>query len=156
MNSQRNNPNKTLRWLGWVAEHIATGKRLPHFLELYLFQRLKLVLDTNGAVSLDQAFGLRCQGGISPAKAVKNAERNDMLRHLRNEHPEWSQLVPSIASRRMRAAFERYEAVRWKREEFAAAAPSAEPFTTFWRIQKAGMKMPQEARLRQILEDEIQ
>ncbi|QXC50947.1 hypothetical protein KHC17_10450 [Agrobacterium salinitolerans] len=120
-----------------------------------MLQGLTPVVETAGEVSLDQAFGTRRHGGITPANAQKNSQRDAMLRHLRGIHPEWCDLVPTIASRRMRKAFELYEAGRWKREKAAFAAPSAEPFTTFWRILNAGMRMPQEARLRQILDSEI-
>ena len=149
-------PKTTLRWLGQIAQHVEAGRPLPYHLSLFLLQGLSPFLETAGEISLDQAFGTRRHGGISAANAVKNAQRDDMLRHLRNIHPEWSEMVPSVASRRMRQAFERYEAGRWKREKSATSAPSSEPATTFWRVLNAGMRMPQEARLRQILEREIQ
>lgn len=156
MTEQQNDPVLTLRWLERLAHCIATGKQPPYYLSLWLLQNLTPVIETNGEVSLDQSFGIRRHGGITPANAAKNSQRDDMLRHLHRIHPEWSGAVPSIASRRMRKAFEFYEIGRWKREKSALAAPSAEPFTTFWRILNSGMRMPQEARLRQILEREIQ
>jgi hypothetical protein len=156
VNKLANDPTVTLRWLGQVAQYVAAGRPLPYHLSLFVLQGLSPFLETAGEVSLDQAFGTRRHGGISISNAAKNAQRDDMLRHLRNIHPEWSVLAPSVASRRMRQAFERYEAGRWKREKSATSAPSSEPFTTFWRVLNAGMRMPQEARLRQILEREIQ
>lgn len=156
MNKSGTDPKTTLRWLGQVAQYVAAGRPLPYHLSLFMLQGLSPFLETAGEVSLDQAFGTRRHGGISISNAAKNAQRDDMLRHLHNIHPEWSALAPSVASRRMRQAFERYEAGRWKREKSATSAPSSEPFTTFWRVLNAGMRMPQEARLRQILEREIQ
>lgn len=156
MTKSSRDPAMTLRLLGQVTHFVAAGRPLPYHLALFVLQGIAPVVDTAGEISLDQSFGTRRHGGISASNAAKNAERDDMLRHLRNVHPEWHELVPSIASRRMRKAFDHYESGRWKRERAVVAAPSAEPFTTFWRILNAGMRMPQEARLRQILEHEIQ
>lgn len=156
MTKSSNDPAMTLRMLGQITHFVAAGRPLPYHLALFLVQGIAPVVESAGETSLDQSFGTRRHGGISAANAAKNAQRDAMLRHLRSIHPEWSNLVPSIASRRMRKAFELYEAGRWKREKSTFSAPSAEPFTTFWRILNAGMRMPQEARLRQILENEIQ
>nr|KZA99970.1 hypothetical protein A4A59_19535 [Rhizobium leguminosarum] len=128
---------------------------MPYPVKLFLINGLSAFLVDGGEPSLDKAFGFRRQGGVSPRRAASNTRRNDILLHLKQSHPEWSALSPAVASRRMRKAFDQYEAGRWKRERHSLAAPSAEPYASFWRLLRDEMRMPQVDRLREILSTEF-
>lgn len=107
-------------------------------------------------MTLDQAFGLRSRGGPSVRAVVLNEERDKLLRHLVRDHDRWSLLTPRLAARQVRTAFSKYEASRWLTERRQKNAPLSEPDATFWRILKLGARMPQEKRLSQIVDLEIQ
>ena len=139
-----------------LADHLKVNSPLDPVDRGFLLSGLEVFLSASSSVSLDQALGLRSRGGISARTVLRNEERDDFLRHLAREHHAWSSLPPSLAARQIRRAFEIYETGRWCRDRNAAVAPVAEPYTTFWRLLKAGMRMPQQKRLSQILDMEIQ
>ncbi|NKJ79645.1 DUF1896 domain-containing protein [Rhizobium leguminosarum] len=128
---------------------------MPYLEKMLLVEGISAFLEGGGQVTLDQAFGFRRPGGVSIRRAASNKMRNDILLHLKQSHPEWSGLAPAVASRRMRKAFDQYEAGRWKRERDSLAAPSAEPYASFWRLLRDDMRMPQIDRLREILSTEF-
>lgn len=122
----------------------------------FLVSGIEVYLSSSSGVSLDQALGLRSRGGVSVRRTLQNNERDDLIRHLVREHPVWGAEPPTIAARKVRHAFEAYESSRWLRDRHAAIAPISEPQATFWRLLKEDMRMPQQKRLSQILDMEIQ
>jgi hypothetical protein len=102
---------------------------------------------------IGQALGLERAGGTSPRYGMALAERNRMLRAVRST--KWPDLEPGAAARAMLADFGAYEARRWPREQLRLDAPAGEPAATWWRILRAGVKMPGRRRLTQLLAMEI-
>ncbi|WP_430439719.1 hypothetical protein [Shinella sp.] len=139
-----------------LADHLKAHAELDQEDRDFFASGLEVFLSPSSTVSLDQAFGLRSRGGVSPRVVLLNDERDALLRHLRREHDAWSSQPSSLAARQMRRAFDSYETGRWLRERNASIAPITEPHATFWRLLKAGMRMPQQKRLSQILDVEIQ
>lgn len=139
-----------------LADHLKANAPLDQGDREFLVSGIEVYLSASAAVSLDQALGLRSRGGVSPRMVLLNDERDALLRHLAREFHSWSSLPPSLVARQMRRAFETYETGRWLRERNATIAPVMEPYATFWRLLKEGMRMPQQKRLSQILDVEIQ
>lgn len=106
-------------------------------------------LASGAAGSVDQALALRSVGGVSPARALLLAERDDLLRDLHRQH--WPDLAPAAAARVMWQSFDRYERHRAPRERDAIQAPAGEPAAAWWRILRSGAPMPGVERLRQLL-----
>ncbi len=146
---------KVLSRLRRLANHLERDVPLTRDDRDFFLKGIEGVLSDRSPGSLDQAFGLKSRGGASIRTTLLNNERDALLRHLAREEFSWSQLPASLVAKQMRRAFEAYQAGRWRREKSAVAAPAIEPNATFWRLLRAGMRMPKERRLCQIL-DEIQ
>lgn len=138
-----------------LADHLQAGTPLNREDRDLLSKGLEGFLSPGSPTSLDQALGLRSRGGASVRTTILNTERDALLRHLAREDAAWCRFPASLAAKEMRRAFDNYERGRWRREGSASVAPAFEPNATFWRLLKAGMRMPQERRLSQIL-NEIQ
>ncbi|MBN9055473.1 MAG: hypothetical protein J0H80_17300 [Rhizobiales bacterium] len=139
-----------------LADHLKANVPLDPDDRDFILNGLEAFLSASSVASLDHALGLRSRGGASVRTVLRNEERDYFLRHLAREHHAWSFLPPSLAARQMRRAFDVYEAGRWCRDRSADIAPVTEPHATFWRLLKADMRMPQQKRLSQILDMEIQ
>lgn len=139
-----------------LVGHLEGGLPLDDEDRDFLVSGIEIYLSSNSGVSLDQALGLRSRGGVSVQRTLQNDERDDLIRHLVREHPVWAFDPPTTAARKVRHAFDAYESNRWLRDRNAALAPITEPQATFWRLLKDDMRMPQQKRLSQILDVEIQ
>lgn len=138
-----------------IAIRLSSGTPLGRDDCEFLASSLGAFLSCENVTTLDQAFGLRSRGGASVQTMLRIDERDRLLRHLVREHATWSLLPASTAAKKLRREFDLYEAGRWKRERRAALAPSTEPQATFWRLLRSEVRMPQQKRLCQILELEI-
>jgi len=138
-----------------LVDHLQADTPLDRADRDFLSKRLEGFLSPGSRTSLDRALGLRSRGGASVRTTILNEERDALLRHLAREHEVWCRFPASLAAKEMRRAFDKYERGRWLREKSANIAPAVEPNATFWRLLKTGMRMPQDRRLSQIL-DEIQ
>ena len=103
------------------------------------------------AGSLESALALRQRGGVSAIREEALAQRDAMLCRL--HRTEWPELPPLAAAKMMVQSAKRYRTDRWPREREAIAAPPVEPAATWWRILRAGMVIPKERRMTDILRD---
>ncbi len=147
-------PAEMVKALRELHECLETNKPVPLEVSAIVAPPLGSALsalDSGFPASLDHHLGLKRHGGVSTSKALDNAKRDGLIRHLVSHSPQWQGKPISVISREMCTAFDRYDAGRWKRDRSSHSAPHDEPFSTFWKLKRDGLRMPGQNHLRKIL-----